>query len=132
MARLGSELQLQVQKLVLALGGITRTERERRLERVKQDCGRVREDVSQTLGIQHYLASLLAEADPFLLIWVRTAAAVHPSQLELVYPWGWLMTRPVALFSGLSVRRHQVSPQRFCDGDGVIQGLHLWGLTMTV
>lgn len=86
MARLGSELQLQVQKLVLALGDITRTEREQRLERVKQDCCRVREDMSQTLGIQHYLASLLAEADPFLLIWVRTAAAVHPSHLELVYP----------------------------------------------
>lgn len=42
------------------------------------------------------------------------------------------MTCPVLLLSGLSVRRHQVSPQPFWVGDGVIQGLHLWGLTMTV
>lgn len=71
MARLGSELQLQVQNLVLALRDITKKEREELLQRVKEDCCRVREDMSQTLSIQHYLASLLAETDPFLLIWVR-------------------------------------------------------------
>lgn len=72
MARLGSGLQLQVQNLVLALRDITKKEREQLLERVHEDCSRVREDMSQTLSIQHYLASLLAETDPFLLIWVRT------------------------------------------------------------
>lgn len=72
MTRLGSDLQLQVQNLVLALRDITKKEREQLLERVHKDCSRVREDMSQTLSIQHYLASLLAETDPFLLIWVRT------------------------------------------------------------
>lgn len=72
MTRLGSDLQLQVQNLVLALRDITKKEREQLLERVHEDCSRVREDMSQTLSIQHYLASLLAETDPFLLIWVRT------------------------------------------------------------
>lgn len=77
--RLGSDLQVQVKKLVLSLREITKREREQVIERVHQDCSRVREDMSQTLSIQHYLASLLAETDPFLLIWVRTtaAAAVH-------------------------------------------------------
>lgn len=73
MARLGSDLQLQVQNLVLALRDITKKEREQLLERVNEDCSRVREDMSQTLSIQHYLASLLAETDPFLLIWVRAS-----------------------------------------------------------
>lgn len=72
--RLGSDLQLQVQNLVLALRGVTKKEREQLLERVHEDCSRVREDMSQTLGIHHYLASLLAETDPFLLVWVRTTA----------------------------------------------------------
>lgn len=72
MAQLGSDLQQQVQRLVLALGDITKAEREQLLERANQDCSRVREDMSQTLSIQHYLAALLAETDPFLLIWVRT------------------------------------------------------------
>lgn len=61
-----------MQNLVLALRDITKKEREQLLERVHEDCSRVREDMSQTLSIQHYLASLLAETDPFLLIWVRT------------------------------------------------------------
>lgn len=78
MAHLGSELQLQVQKLVLALGDITRKERQQLLERVEQDCCRVSEDMGQTLSIQHYLASLLAESDPFLLVWVRIAALFSP------------------------------------------------------
>lgn len=76
MAQLGSDLQLQVQNLVLALRDITKKEREQLLERVNEDCSRVREDMSQTLSIQHYLASLLAETDPFLLIWVRTRCSV--------------------------------------------------------
>lgn len=74
MDQLGSDLQLQVQNLVLALRDITKKEREQLLERVNEDCSRVRGDMSQTLSIQHYLASLLAETDPFLLIWVRTCA----------------------------------------------------------
>lgn len=76
MTRLGSDLQLQVQNLVLALRDITRKEREQLLQRVNEDCSRVREDMSQTLSTQHYLASLLAETDPFLLIWVRTMTVV--------------------------------------------------------
>ncbi|KAF0047341.1 hypothetical protein F2P81_000974 [Scophthalmus maximus] len=67
--RLGSDLQLQVTKLVVALREITKKERQQVIERVHQDCSRVRDDMSQTLSIQHYLISLLAEPDPFLLIW---------------------------------------------------------------
>lgn len=72
--RLGSDLQLQVTKLVVALREITKKERQQVIERVHQDCSRVRDDMSQTLSIQHYLISLLAEPDPFLLIWVRLGA----------------------------------------------------------
>ena len=69
--RLGSDLQVQVRRLVVDMRDITRREREQVIERVHEDCSKVREDMSQTLSIQHYLASLLAETDPFLLIWVR-------------------------------------------------------------
>lgn len=68
--RLGSDLQLQVSDLVGALRDITKKERLEVIRRVHDDCTKVREDMSQTLSIQHYLASLLAETDPFLLIWV--------------------------------------------------------------
>ncbi|KAM7401251.1 hypothetical protein PAMA_005438 [Pampus argenteus] len=67
--RLGSDLQVQVKKLVVALREITKKERQQVTDRVHEDCSKVREDLSQTLSIQHYLASLLAETDPFLLIW---------------------------------------------------------------
>ncbi|CAB1434048.1 unnamed protein product [Pleuronectes platessa] len=67
--RLGSGLQIQVTKLVVALRDITKKERQQVIDRVHQDCSKVRDDVSQTLSIQHYLVSLLAETDPFLLIW---------------------------------------------------------------
>lgn len=69
--RLGSDLQVQVKNLVVALREITKRERQQITERVREDCLKVKEDLSQTLGIQHYLASLLAETDPFLLVWVR-------------------------------------------------------------
>lgn len=74
MERLGSDLQVQVKSLVGALREITKRERQQVLERVQEDCSKVREDMSQMLSIQHYLASLLAETDPFLLIWVRPDA----------------------------------------------------------
>ncbi|XP_034559785.1 E3 ubiquitin-protein ligase TRIM11 [Notolabrus celidotus] len=67
--RLGSDLQVQVRKLVMALREITKRERQQVMERVNEDCSKVREDMSQALNIQHYLSSLLAEPDPFLLIW---------------------------------------------------------------
>lgn len=72
--RLGSDLQVQVKNLVVALRQITKRERQQVIERVHEDCAKVREDMSQTLNIQHHLASLLAEPDPFLLIWVRLGA----------------------------------------------------------
>ncbi|KAG8013900.1 E3 ubiquitin-protein ligase TRIM39 [Nibea albiflora] len=72
--RLGSDLQVQVKKLVVALREITIRERQQVIERVHEDCSKVREEMSQMLSIQHYLASLLAETDPFLLIWVRLSA----------------------------------------------------------
>lgn len=72
MERLGSDLQVQVRHLVVALKEITKRARQQVFERVHKDSSKVREDMSQTLSIQHYLASLLAETDPFLLIWVRT------------------------------------------------------------
>lgn len=71
MERLGSDLQVQVRNLVVALREITKRERQEIIKRVHEDCSKVREDMSQTLSIQHYLASLLVETDPFLLIWVR-------------------------------------------------------------
>ncbi|KAK2821964.1 hypothetical protein Q5P01_022029 [Channa striata] len=67
--RLGSELQVQVMKLVVALREITKRERQQVTDRVHEDCSKVKDDLSQTLSIQQYLASLLAETDPFLLIW---------------------------------------------------------------
>ncbi|XP_042285802.1 E3 ubiquitin-protein ligase TRIM7 [Thunnus maccoyii] len=67
--RLGSDLQVQVKNLVVALREITKKERQQVTERVYEDYLKVREDLSETLSIQHYLASLLAETDPFLLIW---------------------------------------------------------------
>ncbi|XP_044076093.1 E3 ubiquitin/ISG15 ligase TRIM25 [Siniperca chuatsi] len=70
--RLGSDLQVQVKKLVVALREITKRERQQVIERMHEDCSKVRDDMSQTLSIQHYLASLLAEKDPFLLIWVTS------------------------------------------------------------
>lgn len=71
MERLDSDLQTQVTKLALALKEITKRERQQIIERVNKDCAKVRADMSQTMNIQHYLNLLLAETDPFLLIWVR-------------------------------------------------------------
>ncbi|MEQ2213776.1 hypothetical protein XENOCAPTIV_020723, partial [Xenoophorus captivus] len=69
--RLDTDLQVQVKRLVVALKEITKRERQQIMERVHQDCAKVRDDMSQTVNIQHYLNLLLAETDPFLLIWVR-------------------------------------------------------------
>lgn len=74
MERLGSDLQVQVKKLVAALREITKRERQQVIDRVHEDCSKVRDELNQTLSIQQYLASLLAETDPFLLIWVRLSA----------------------------------------------------------
>ncbi|XP_013864393.1 E3 ubiquitin-protein ligase TRIM11 [Austrofundulus limnaeus] len=67
--RLDSDLQNQVTKLATALKEITKRERQQIIERVHDDCAKVRDDMSQTINIQHYLNLLLAEMDPFLLIW---------------------------------------------------------------
>ncbi|KAK5602973.1 hypothetical protein CRENBAI_017284 [Crenichthys baileyi] len=67
--RLDTDLQVQVKRLVVALKEITKRERQQIMERVHQDCAKVRDDMSQTVNIQHYLNLLLAETDPFLLIW---------------------------------------------------------------
>ncbi|XP_069567522.1 E3 ubiquitin/ISG15 ligase TRIM25 [Brachyistius frenatus] len=66
---LSSDLQVQVKKLDMALREITRKERQQVTERVHEDCLKVKGDMNQTLNIQHYLATLLSETDPFLLIW---------------------------------------------------------------
>lgn len=78
--RLDSDLQNQVTKLALALKEITKRERQQIIERVNEDCAKVRADMSQTMNIQHYLNLLLAETDPFLLIWVR-----HLNQYKQLY-----------------------------------------------
>ncbi|XP_035655411.1 E3 ubiquitin/ISG15 ligase TRIM25-like isoform X1 [Oncorhynchus keta] len=67
--RMGIALQLQVERLVLALRESTRKERQHAVDRLQNNCSRVREDLSQTRDIHHYLGSLLEETDPFLLIW---------------------------------------------------------------
>lgn len=72
--RLGNALQGQVERLVQALRVSTTAERQQAIERIQEDCSRVKGDLSQTQGIQHYLGSLLEETDPFLLIWVRLHA----------------------------------------------------------
>lgn len=76
--RLGSNLQVQVKKLVTALREITKSERQQIIQRVHEDCSKLTEDMNKTLSIQHYLASLLTETDPFLLIWVRAAPLCSP------------------------------------------------------
>ena len=68
--RLDVDLQVQVMKLVVALREITKKERQQVIERVHRDCTKVRDDMSQTVNIQRYMTFLLAETDPFLLIWV--------------------------------------------------------------
>lgn len=70
MEQLGTDLQLQVKKLVVDLRAITKRERQLLIDRVHEDYSRVRDDMNQTQNIQQYLISLLAETDPFLLIWV--------------------------------------------------------------
>ncbi|XP_012778467.1 E3 ubiquitin/ISG15 ligase TRIM25 isoform X1 [Maylandia zebra] len=67
--QLGSDLQVQVNKLVVALRDITKKERQQVMDRVHEDCSKVRDHMHHTLRIQHYLALLLSETDPFLLIW---------------------------------------------------------------
>ncbi|XP_012995462.1 E3 ubiquitin/ISG15 ligase TRIM25 isoform X1 [Esox lucius] len=67
--RMGVALQGQVESLVQALKESTRKERQRVMERLQNDSIRVREDLGQTQDIHHFLASLLEETDPFLLIW---------------------------------------------------------------
>lgn len=86
--RLNSDLQVQVENLVFALRDITKRERQQVIERVHKDCSRVKEDMSQTLSIQHYLSSLLAESDPFLLIWVRLNISSKSKPL-IVLMDGW-------------------------------------------
>lgn len=76
MERLCSDLQVQVKKLMVALLEITKRERQQVIERVHEDCSRVKDDMTHMLSIQHYLASLQAETDPFLLIWVRAGQTV--------------------------------------------------------
>uniref|UniRef100_A0A4W5RVC4 Tripartite motif containing 110 n=1 Tax=Hucho hucho TaxID=62062 RepID=A0A4W5RVC4_9TELE len=63
--------QFPVHRLVLALRESTLSERQKVMERLQNDCSRVREDLSKTQDIHHYLASLLEETDPFLLIWQK-------------------------------------------------------------
>ncbi|XP_012723904.2 E3 ubiquitin-protein ligase TRIM11 [Fundulus heteroclitus] len=67
--RLDTDLQVQVKRLVVALKEITKKERQQILERVHQDLAKVKDHMSQTVNIQQYLNLLLAEPDPFLLIW---------------------------------------------------------------
>lgn len=68
--QMGSALQTQVGRLVSAVINITEQERQQAMERVQEDCSRVREDLNQTESIHRFLGSLLDEGDPFLLIWV--------------------------------------------------------------
>lgn len=80
--QLSSDLQVHVNKLVMALREITKRERHQVMDRVHEDCSKVRDHMHQTLRIQHYLALLLAETDPFLLIWVRADTPLRVSSYE--------------------------------------------------
>ncbi len=68
--QMGSALQAQVGRLVSAVIKITEKERQQAMERVHEECSRVREDLNQTESIHRFFGSLLDESDPFLLIWV--------------------------------------------------------------
>ncbi|KAF4117557.1 hypothetical protein G5714_002110 [Onychostoma macrolepis] len=68
--QMGSALQAQVSRLVSAVIKITEQERQQAMERVQEECSRVREDLNQTESIHRFFGSLLDESDPFLLIWV--------------------------------------------------------------
>lgn len=81
--RMGSDLQVQVKKLVVALREMTKRERQQVIESVHKDCARLRDDMNQTMSTRQYLASLLAETDPFLLIWVRLGAATPSCALPV-------------------------------------------------
>lgn len=83
------DLQVQVVRLVIALREITRRERQQVVDRVHEDCSKVRSEMSQALSIQHYLASLLAETDPFLLIWVRVKLDGDFSRAMNCYNLSW-------------------------------------------
>ncbi|KAL0966324.1 hypothetical protein UPYG_G00293900 [Umbra pygmaea] len=67
--RMGAVLQHQVESLVKDLRESARRERQKAIEHLQNNCSRLREDLSQTQDIHYYLASLLEETDPFLLIW---------------------------------------------------------------
>lgn len=67
--RMGADLEAQVKALVLSLKELTERQRMQITERVQKDCTKVKHDVSQAQSIQHYLSALLAETDPYLLIW---------------------------------------------------------------
>lgn len=97
---MGSDLQIQVTKLVGALREITKREMQQVIERVHEDCSKVRDGMSQALSIQYYLASLLSETDPFLLIWVRTDSLMYTLDLltykcmysDVLYYIQWVAT----------------------------------------
>ncbi|XP_056097142.1 tripartite motif-containing protein 16 [Rhinichthys klamathensis goyatoka] len=67
--QMGSALQTRVGRLVSAVINITEQERQQAMDRVQEDCSRVREDLNQTESLHRFLGSLLDERDPFLLIW---------------------------------------------------------------
>ena len=71
MERLGAALRVEVEILVAALRTATRRERQRAEGHVAEESSRVKSGLEQTRSIRHYLAALLGEEDPFLLIWVR-------------------------------------------------------------
>ena len=71
MERLGAALRAEVEALQGALRTATRRERQRAEGRAAEEGSRVKSGLEQTRSIRHYLAALLAEEDPFLLIWVR-------------------------------------------------------------
>ncbi|XP_066536393.1 tripartite motif-containing protein 16 [Hoplias malabaricus] len=67
--RMGSALQTQVDRLVLALRNANEQERQQTTQRLQENFSRVKGGLEQTENIHHYLDSLLKETDPFLLIW---------------------------------------------------------------
>ncbi|XP_030218728.1 E3 ubiquitin/ISG15 ligase TRIM25 [Gadus morhua] len=67
--RLGVALRAEVEALQGALRTATRRERQRAEGRAAEEGSRVKSGLEQTRSIRHYLAALLAEEDPFLLIW---------------------------------------------------------------
>ncbi|XP_036374810.1 E3 ubiquitin-protein ligase TRIM11-like [Megalops cyprinoides] len=110
--RLGVSLQAQVERLVGALRESAQRESRLAQVRLQQDQGQVERDLSHTKDLHDHLRSLLAESDPFLLIWAfQLENKTMSSDLDtpLFNPLPFTLDRKCALETVESELRHFLS-----------------------